>query len=94
MKGTRSARRQHLRRVDVRRGKQTRFERVEICFLDVGDGGDENACKTGWGRVVDSACGGDEDDESDEDSSIGGVGARGWQRRRENGEAGFEFREA
>jgi hypothetical protein len=61
--GKGSARRQHLCRVDVRRGKQSRFERVEIYFFDVGNGGDQNACKTGRGRVVDNAGRDDEDNE-------------------------------
>ncbi|KAJ7917576.1 hypothetical protein B0H13DRAFT_2442080 [Mycena leptocephala] len=88
-----SARRQHLRRVDVRRGKQTRFERLEIRFLDVGDGGDQDACKTEGGRVVDNAGRDDEHKENTEDSGVDGA-AGGWQRRGEGGEAGFEFREA
>jgi hypothetical protein len=55
------------------------------------NGGDEGARKTGRGRVVDNACGDDEDDESYEDSGVGGVGAGGWQCQGEDGEAGFKF---
>jgi hypothetical protein len=68
------------------------LECLEIYFFDAGDGGDEDACKTGRGHVVDNACHDHEHEENTEDSGVHAAG--GWQRRRENGEAGFEFREA
>jgi hypothetical protein len=70
-----NVRRQHLRRVDVRCGKQTCLERLEIYFLDAGDGGDEDACKTERGRVVHNACRDDQDAESNENN--GGVALPG-----------------
>jgi hypothetical protein len=88
-----NAQRQHLRRVDVRRGKQAGLERLEIYFLDVGDVDNEDACKTGRGHVVDNAGHDGKDKGSYEDSSAGDGAGGGRQRQGEDGEAGFEFGE-